>query len=195
MSPIIVSDSGGTTFAPHPEGQYAARCVDVVDVGWVETDYGPKYKVRIVFFCDEWTEKEIEGEKKKLPLLVFTTFTATLSERGNLRPFLESWRGAVFTGDELGRFDLENLLHAPAFIQIVQRQSNGRIYANVKTIMKLPPNMKAPASPDDFQRAKDREGWTGPNPHPQQAAVATNGEPEPRDTNDYGHDQDDDLPF
>ena len=62
---IYVSDKGGGTFTPHPEGQFAARCIDVVDVGWVKTDYGPKYKVRFVFFCDETDSKEIEGEGRR----------------------------------------------------------------------------------------------------------------------------------
>jgi len=191
---VYVSDSGGGNFTPHPEGQYPARCIDVVDVGWVRTDYGPKAKVRLTFFCGETEEKTIDGEKVVMPLCVFSTFGKTLNERGNLRPFLESWRSRVFTGDELGRFDLEKLLNAPAFIQIVHRQSNGNIYANVKTIMKLPPNMTAPDRPDDFERACEREGWTGPAPHPD-AQPSENGE----DTTDYSQvdptDENDGLPF
>ena len=194
MSPFYVSDSGGGSFTPHPEGQYAAVCVDVVDVGWVKTQYGPKYKARVVFFCGEWTKKEIDGEQVKMPLLVFSTFTATLSERGNLRPFLEAWRGKMFTADELGKFDLENLLHAPAFLQVVHRLgSNGNTYANVKTIMKLPPNMTAPTVPAEYQRAKDREGWEGPAPHPD-AGRPQPHDHVPQDTNDYS-DADSDMPF
>lgn len=191
---IYVSEGGSSTFTPHPEGQYAARCIDVVDVGWTKTEWGPKYKVRLVFFCGEWTEKEIEGEKKKLPLLVFATFTATLSERGKLRPFLESWRGRVFTGTELGRFDVETVLNAPAFLHIVQRKNGtGRVFANVQTIMKLPPNMTAPDSPPEFVRAHDREDWTGPASHPERGESGPT-EPEPQDTTDYS-DQDEPLPF
>jgi hypothetical protein len=193
---IYVSEGGSSTFTPHPEGQYAARCIDVVDVGWTKTEWGPKYKVRLVFFCGEWTEKEIEGEKKKLPLLVFASFTATLNERGKLRPFLESWRGRVFTGTELGKFDVETVLGAPAFLQIVQRQNGtGRVFANVQTIVKLPPNMTAPEIPADFQRAKDREDWTGPAPHPERTSVdGRTDDPEPQDTHDYS-DFDADMPF
>lgn len=194
---IIVSDTGGGNFTPHPEGQYPAKCVDVVDVGWVSTDWGPKYRVRLVFFCGETEEKMIDGERKTLPLCVFATFTATLSERGNLRPFLESWRGRLFTADELGRFDMEKLLHAPAFLQVQHRQvSTGKVYANVKTIMKLPPNMTAPDTPADFQRAKDREGWTGPNPHPDMETSGSTDGPERAYAGGPGyHDGDADLPF
>jgi hypothetical protein len=196
MSPIYVSDKGGGTFTPHPEGQFAARCIDVVDVGWVKTDYGPKYKVRCVFFCGETDRKEIEGEEREFPLLVFTSFSATLSQRGKLRPFLESWRGCVFTGDELGRFDVESVLDAPAFLQIIHNQNGGRVYANVKTIMKMPPNMTAPALPVDFERVKDREGWTGPAPHPDRGTEAELSEGEPTEMTDYSqNDEDDGMPF
>lgn len=196
MSPVYVSDSGGSSFNPHPAGQYAARCVDVVDVGWVKTQYGPKYRVRLVFFGGETEEKETDEGKKTFPLLVFSTFSATLSERGNLRPFLESWRGQPFTEDELKKFDLEKLLHAPAFLQIVHNKSpdGTRTYANVKTIMKLPKGMKAPEAPEGFIRACERDDWTGPATHPDQHSVDPE-EREPQDTTDYGSGTDDDLPF
>ncbi len=187
---IYVSEGGsGSTWEPHPEGQYPATCVDVVDRGWVQTDFGPKYKLRIVFFCGEWTEREIEGETVKLPQLVFYNCTASLHEKANLRGFLESWRGKVFTGDELGRFDMEKMLGAPAFIQIVHNQGrDGKVWANIKSIMRIPANMEAPGVPDGFQRACEREGWEGPAPHPDLTTA------DPHEPRSYSQ-PDDDLPF
>ena len=192
MSPIIVSDSGGGTFTPHPEGQFAALCVDVVDVGWKATDWGPKYKVRFSFYCGETLVKTIDGKDEVVPQIVSSTFNGTLSERGKLRPFLESWRGQMFTSTELGKFDLENVLGAPAFISIVHVVKGSDTYANVRTIMQLPPNMTAPDRPANFERVQDREGWTGPNPHPDRETTSpATGEPLPQDTTDY----DEELPF
>lgn len=191
---IIVSDSGGGNFTPHPEGQYAARCVDVVDMGWQRTDYGPKYKVRVVFFCGEFLDKEVDGKTVNMPMLVSSFFTASLHEKSNLRQFLESWRGAVFTADELGRFDLEKMLDAPAFLQIIHRKVGEKTYANIKSIMRIPQNMTPPDTPADFERACDREGWTGPAPHPDHdRSAADPGDSVPEDTTDYS--ADDDLPF
>lgn len=189
---LVVSDTGGGDFTPHPEGQFSARCIDVVDIGWVRTDYGPKYKIRVVFFCGETVEREIEGEKRTVPLTVISRFTATLSPKGNLRPFLESWRGAVFTVSEAARFDMEKMLSAAAYIQVVHNKgTDGKTYANIKSIMRLPRGMEAPPIPKDYVRVCDRPDWTGPAPHPDHEQ-AHEEEPAAAYT---GTNRDDDLPF
>lgn len=194
---IIVSDQGGgKDFEPHPEGQFAATCVDVVDLGWRKTDYGPKYKIRVVLFCGEYVEREIDGENKRLPMLVMEQFTASLNEKANLRKFLESWRGQSFTDDEAKSFDMERMLNAPAFVQIKHgKGGNGKTYANVSSIMRLPKGMTAPGVPDDFQRACEREGWEGPAPHPDMSPATTPAEEPAEAFTGGGDDDDDSLPF
>lgn len=194
--PIYVSEGSGATYTPHPEGQYAARCIDVVDMGWQDTAYGLKYKVRVVFFCDEWQEREIDGEKKRVPLTVASFFTASLHEKAKLREFLESWRGKSFTSEEAQKFDLEKMLGAPAFIQVTHNHANGKTYANIKSVMRLPKGMTPPPVPSEYDRVCEREGWTGPTPHPAMSQPDP-AEPEVEDTTDYSgaiH-PDDDLPF
>jgi len=195
---IIVSEGSNKTYTPHPADQYAARCIDVVDMGWQKTEYGPKYKVRVVFFCGETEEREFEGVKKQMPLTVSCFFTASLHEKANLRGFLESWRGQAFTPEEAQAFDLEKMLGAPAFVQIVHNESNGKIYANVKSIMRLPKGMTAPETPAEYERVCEREGWEGPAPHPDMVTSITEAdpsEPEIEDTTDYGAPDYDDMPF
>lgn len=194
---IIVSEGSGKTYTPHPEGQYAARCIDVVDMGWQKTDFGPKYKVRVVFYCGETEEREWEGETNQMPLTISCFFTASLHEKANLRGFLESWRGKSFTHEEAKAFDLEKMLGAVAFVQITHNNAaNGKTYANVKSIMKLPKGMEAPDAPADFERVCERPDWEGPAPHPDMVSSTSQpdpSEPEVEDTTDYG--ADDDLPF
>jgi len=157
VSPIYLSDNSGGEFTPHPEGQYAAVCIDAVDLGMVDTTFGTKHRVRLVFFCDEWTEREIEGEKRRVPLTVQTTMTASLHEKANLRRFLESWRGRHLLLDELGRFDLETVVGVGAYLQITHAVTERGTYANIQTIVKLPPGMAHPPSPSEYQRVKERE--------------------------------------
>lgn len=191
MSPIFVSDTGAGEFTPHPEGQFAARCIDVVDMGWQRTDFGPKYKIRVVFFCGRTERREIEGEARDVPLTVVGFFTASLNEKANLRKFLESWRGKPFLVEEAARFDMERMLDAKALIQVAHHKStNGKTYANITSIMKLPQGMAAPDKPTDYVRVCDRPEWTGPAPHPDHGE--SREEPAPTYT---GHQPDDDLPF
>lgn len=153
---IIVSDNGGGgNFEPHPEGSFNAVCVDVYDAGVVQTQYGPKHKIRIYFFCGEWTKPNDKGER--FPMLVSEQFTATLSEKGNLRPFLERWRGQKFTAQELKAFDVEKLIGAPAFVQVTHNPDGDKTWANIDAALKLPKGSEAPAIPADFERRHERE--------------------------------------
>lgn len=151
---IIVSEGGSSrTFTPHPEGAYAATCVDVVDLGFVETTFGTKHKLRIVFWAGENDTRDGEA----VPQLLFSTFTASLHEKSNLRTFLQSWRGRPFTPEELEAFDVESLIGAPAFVQVMHRTVGDKTYANITSIMRLPKGQAAPGTPPDFVRFKDRE--------------------------------------
>lgn len=196
---IIVSEGSNKTYTPHPEGQFTARCIDVVDMGWQKTEFGPKHKIRIVFFCGETEEREYEGEKKQSPLTISCFYTASLHEKANLRGFLESWRGQSFTADEAKSFDLEKMLGAAAYVQVTHAHKDGKTYANVKSIMKLPKGMDAPGAPTDYERVCEREGWEGPAPHPDMVTSKTQpdpSEPEVEDTTDYSAPEyNDDLPF
>lgn len=152
MSGLILKDSG-TTFTPAPEGQHVAVCVDVVDLGIVETKWKEKtkqvHKCRLVFEIAE----EMENGKR---FTVSRQFTASLSEKANLRKFLESWRGRAFTKEELAGFDTEQLLGAPAVIQVVHNDRGDKTYANIDTVMKLMKGLPRLAPSGAYVRVKDR---------------------------------------
>jgi hypothetical protein len=75
-------------------------------------------------------------------------FTASLSEKANLRPFLEGWRGKAFTPEELRGFDPAQVAGVPAYINVIHEpgQKNGKavVYANIASIMPLPKGMAKP---------------------------------------------------
>jgi hypothetical protein len=181
---VVVSkqSKGKGNFTAHPEGQFAAVCVDVHDLGVLETTWQgqvkKQHKIDVYFYCGE--NKTLE-DGRVFPLLVRDRFTATLSDKGRLKPFLTNWRGKKFTPAEEDAFDLDNMLGAPALLTVEHNVVGDETYANVVGIAKLPKVMEAPTVPDDFVRFRDRTDDKQPQPKA----------PE----NDPYDDADDPLPF
>jgi hypothetical protein len=144
---IVVTE--GSTFEPHPEGQFRAVCVDVVERHAVPTAFGPKNKVRIV-----WQTEENREDGK--PFLASSSFNASLHEQSRLRPFLEAWRGRKFTAEELKGFDLDKLVGVNALIQITHTNKDGKTYDNVTAIFKPMRGMEALQS-REYVRVQDRQ--------------------------------------
>lgn len=199
---IIVSNNGGGSFTPHPEGPFATTCADVHDLGMVEVTWQGttknQHKIDIYFYCGETVEKEYDGEKRTVPLLVRSRFTATLDDRGRLRPFLESWRGKKFTPEEEKAFDLETLILAPAFIQVSHNEVNGKTYANIDAIMRMPKGMTQPDLPADFKRVKDRPPREEQRQPVGAGAPASHAAPSYEDFDPhapFSNEAEDDLPF
>lgn len=190
MAIVAAKSSGGYT--PHPEGQFSAVCVDVHDVGLVTVTFNgrthQKHKVDIYFWCGEWKELD---DGRRVPVTVRERFTLSLDERGRLRPFLESWRGRAFTEEEEKGFDLEQLIGAPAFVQVTHNESGGRVYANITTIMRLPKGMERLGIPTGYVRVKDRPPRDGDT----QPAGAVPGLDRDVPPPDYDSSDDPDLPF
>lgn len=130
---LNVSSSGGGNFELVPEGQYVARCFKIIDLGtqWVEWQGNKKEQKKVLI---SW---ELLGDAPKMedgrPFATTKKYTASLDERGRLRPELEAWRGKKFTDTELESFDLKNVLGAYCQLQIVHSE-DGK-YANVNSIM------------------------------------------------------------
>jgi hypothetical protein len=178
--PIIVKDGGD--FENHPEGQYRAICMDVVDLGMIENKKWGKmqHKIALVFH----TEAKMKDGR---PFEIWERFTATLADNGYLRPFLQNWRGKAFTPAEVAGFDLETLIGASAYIQVLHNESNGKTYANIDSIMKLPKGTAKLTATEGYERRKDRKTEVSQTPEP----VGV-GPSNPGDAYDA---EDDDLPF
>lgn len=148
--PIVAKDTGSVQ--PAPVGMHNAVCVDVVDLGVKETQWGPKEKIQII-----WEIEDIHPDFGD-PFRVSSHYTLTLSEKGRLRADLESWRGRPFTEEELRGFDLEKLIGAPCMINVVHNTAGGKTYANPKAITPLPKGMDRLEISETYERVKDRVG-------------------------------------
>lgn len=175
---ILASENSSSTFTPHPAGNFASVCVDVDDLGMIEVTWQnqkkTQHKVDIWWYCG------LQDAENDRPLLVRRRFTLSLSEKGNLRPFLENWRGKKFTAEELKGFDLEKLLNVPAFLQVGHNDSGGKTYANVDAIMTLPAAMlPAPTLPAGFVRPsvarREREAKEAASASPSYDPFASQG--------------------
>jgi hypothetical protein len=158
----IVAREPESKFTPAPEGLHQAVCVDVVELGLVQTPWGEKEKVEIVWqldFVNDELDRRFEVRK---------WYGLSLHEKANLRKDLECWRGRKFTADELKGFDLEKLIGANCQLQVIHNITDeGKVYANVQAI--VPHNSKVPKlAPEDYIRKKDRpkdqkNGGSGPD--------------------------------
>lgn len=138
-------DSGGKNFEPIPQGPNAAICDMVLDLGMQETKFGVKHQVylrwQVPGFRVQW---EKDGEEFNKPGIVGQTFTLSMSQKSNLRPLLESWRGKPFTGDEIRTFDITKLAGAPCLLNITHNITPDKTYANIASIMPVPNGMEKP---------------------------------------------------
>lgn len=153
--PIIAKGSSGN-FEPCPAGMYQAVCVDVIDLGLCETQWGEKHKVELRW---QVTEKMKDGK----PFLVTQRYTLSLHEKSALRHDLQSWRGKEFTEAELEGFDLEKLVTVNCMINIMHKKgSRGGTFANVVGV--VPVMRGLPALPSqDYIRIKDRTDTPEPD--------------------------------
>lgn len=141
----IYAKASASNYNPAPAGTHAAVCVDVVDLGVLEVNFGGKakkqHKINIVWQIDELREDD-------KPYQVRKRYTLSLHEKSGLRKDLESWRGRPFTSAELEGFDVETVLSAPCMLNVIHNVKDGSTYANVTAVMKLPKGMHAPTARD-----------------------------------------------
>lgn len=157
--PIYAKESS-RVWTPAPEGLHQAVCCDVVDLGLVETEWGKKQKVRIVFqvvlLNDDGTEEMNHDTDPPRRFELRRDFGLSLSEKSSLRPFLESWRGRKFTKEELGGFDLEHLLGVNCQLQVIHHITDqGKTFGNIQAAVPLGRGM-AKVHAQDYVRQIDR---------------------------------------
>lgn len=170
---------GTGNYEPHPEGQYAARCVDVVTMYGVETQWGTKNMIRAVFV----TDAEREGGKA---WFISRRFNATIHPKSTLGQFLVNWRGRAFTKEELHAFDEESLVGAPALLTVGRREKDGEVYDQLLSAIRLPKGYTAPNAPNGFVRHKDK---------PENRVIVTASAKQPEVTEWEDADTEADVPF
>ncbi|MFH1235811.1 MAG: hypothetical protein V1685_02630 [Parcubacteria group bacterium] len=153
--PIIVSDSG-KEFERATPGLHQAVCSNVY--GPFEETYEWKGKVisaRKVVIMFEIDERIKEGEFANQRFTISGRFTASLHEKGKLRPFLESWKGKAFTNESLISFDLEKLIGVNCQLNLLERDKKdggktvviGGIVPRAETQEKMTPELPRDYAP------------------------------------------------
>jgi hypothetical protein len=143
MSDPITAKGSDAKFLPHPDGQFVATCVDTIDLGDnVETFAGkpPKlaHKCALVFRTGE--RNESTGEY----IDISREFTVSMSEKANLRKFLEQWRGKPYQAAQIEEgVPLHKLTGQPALLTIAHKvSSQERTYANIAACVGVPKQMR-----------------------------------------------------
>ena len=120
-----------------PADQYTVVCCDIDDLGLKDKSYqgrpqGKQRRIGIVFQLDHPhpdTGKRFEQTEY---------FWLSLGEKAMLTKFLETWRGKAFTEDERkGGWNLMNLIGACGLGTVTQVSKDGKVYANMNTVVKL----------------------------------------------------------
>ena len=139
-----VSDSGSGDFVQAPVGNHPARCIKIIDIGTQEGEYAgkPTYRRQIVVMWELPTETFDNKEGKAVPFVVSKWYTASLSEKANLRADLVNWRGRPFTDEELMGFEVKNILGKPCMVQVTH---NDKQKAKVTAVSSVPKGFEVPA--------------------------------------------------
>ena len=150
-----IKDRAKPKTPPVEPGVYMAVCVGVIDLGEQYSEKFKSYsnKVKIVWAIPSETI-EIDGKTEERQLS--KEFTFSLSKKGSLRTFLESWAGKSFTDDEFAEMDIFSVLGKPCQLQVVLNET--KEYSNVANLMQLPKGMPAPVSQPPFI-TWDMEAW------------------------------------
>lgn len=138
---LTVKDNGGHFDLP-PEGLHIARCYAVIDLGiQVNPCYGNS-SPKVLIGWELTNTKMPDGR----PFGQLQRYTASLSEKSNLRFLLEGWRSKSFTPEELKGFKLKYILGATCYLTTkhsVNPQTNKK-WSNVISICRLPNNIPCP---------------------------------------------------
>lgn len=156
MSNMVLQCKDSGDFKPHPEGIHPAVCVDVMDLGLVESEFqGQKKmvnKVKLVF------ESEQKTEDGKANCTVSKNFTASLHPKAKLAEFLGKWRGRPVTPGET--IDLAKLLGACCTLVISHQQNmSGKTYAAIDAVSKPTKAVKASGLYDPAETRKRFAEW------------------------------------
>ncbi len=140
LNTIPLNGEGGD-FKPHPKGPVLARCLHVVDLGECVSEWqgltSLKPKLQFLFYTGEL---KANGEPF---ILTSREFVNSMGDKANLRRFLEQWRGAAYTPDQVKKpIDLARLVGQPCQLTIDHGTSKkGRLYATIASISPVMPQL------------------------------------------------------
>lgn len=132
--------TGGGDFAPPPAGSLPAICYRFLDLGTQEKSFkGESKSLHQIMLSFEIKDEDAVMEDGR-PMTIHARYTWSMHEKATLRQVLESWRGKKFQDSDFGEggFDVRKLLGVPCLLTVVHTEKDGKVYANIKAISKLP---------------------------------------------------------
>lgn len=151
---LTAKDKTGGDFTPIPEDLHLAVCYAIYDLG---TQYSERWEKSIHKVLVVWEipgcrgDFERDGKTLNLPRSISKKYRISLHKKAGLRKDLESWRGKIFSEEELKGFDLKKLIGVPCQIQILHSKVDDKTYSNISTITKAPTHTKIkPENPTVF---------------------------------------------
>jgi hypothetical protein len=144
-----LTDTGGKEFEQAPAGNHLGRCIGMIDIGTQQGEYLGKttHARKIVVRFELPNELVSEGDFAGKPFIVSKFYTASLSEKANLRKDLVSWRGREFTDEELRGFDSKNILDKPCMVNVTHTEKGK---AKISGITPVPKGMAVPGRVHDL---------------------------------------------
>lgn len=137
------TDTGSGDFEQPPIGTHVARCIKLIDIGTQRGEYQGKatMKRQVIVGFELPNELMTEGDYAGKPFTVSRFYTASLSEKANLRKDLANWRGRDFTPEELMGFDSKNILDKPCMLSLTP---NDKGKVRITGVMALPKGTAVP---------------------------------------------------
>lgn len=201
---LIAKDKGGGDFKPVPAGTHIAICTLIADMG---VQPAGKFKPRSQVFI-RWelpgeviSWKDGDGKEHTGPMVIGKKYTMSLSEKANLRADLESWRGKMFSEQELAGFNITNILGKACMLGVTHNTVGTKTYANIAAVMGLPKGTQAPSAsviPMAYDIDNHDAGIFAKLPNWLQEAISTRVKSDTATTvgsNGVDNDFDDDIPF
>jgi len=130
-----------------PEGSHFCRLIRIIDLGTTYNEMYSKNQHKICLMY-ELTSCLMEADDKGVqrPFIIAEFPTLTMSELGNLRARIVTWRGKDFVSDEEAEdFDISKMLNAPGLMTIIHSpNSKGKMKAKPASVISCIEGMEKP---------------------------------------------------
>ena len=143
-------------FVLHPAGgPYPAVLAQVRLHEGVQTQFGLKDRLQLIFQTTEKARDHIEGVEDDRPMSVSLFCNLTLNDKSQLRDLLaqqlqKGQLDQVMRQAKAGGVDVEQLLRGTQWLlQVVHNEAEGRMYANISGAMRGPTDQQIPIWEDD----------------------------------------------
>lgn len=137
-----------------PAGNHVAILNGIVDLG-IQPGRGiyptPRHEVYLRFeLSNERIKYEKDGKPIEGPMSIGRTFTASMSEKANLRKFIEGWFGKQFPTDGAAEaFEFKQLLSRQCLLNVTHNERGGKTYANINSAAPIPRGMQVTAKQEN----------------------------------------------